>query len=357
MQDHYDTAMVLMLGYPGVGKRTVGEVVAELLDGVLVDNQLINIPLLTLWKWDGKSDIPMEIWDRVGPIRDAVLGTIEDLAPATNSYVFTNVLHPDDEGLRQYDQLRSLAERRDSLFLTVMVDCDVDVQVSRIDNPDRIARLKGSDPEGYRWHRHNTVLFEPPPEDVMRIDTTDIGPRQNAEAILEVLVSRGLRLVDRAQEGEGAMSRGTREAPASVIEEPIVQRTLVRRPRTEVFPLLATAAGLDRWFTTGAELDPQPGGRMLFRWEDWGADGYTGTSVATVVEYRPPEQFTFTWWEDAPTTVSISFEDHPEGCVVTVNETGYSNTPTGRERCLECAVGWGEALTLVKFAAEHGLRY
>ena len=42
-----------------------------------------------------------------------------------------------------------------------MVDCDVDEQVRRIDNPDRIARLKGSDPEGYRRHREVTPLLEP----------------------------------------------------------------------------------------------------------------------------------------------------------------------------------------------------
>ena len=49
--------------------------------GVLVDNQLINLPLLELFRWDGKEPIPMEIWRRVIPIREAVLGTIEDLGP------------------------------------------------------------------------------------------------------------------------------------------------------------------------------------------------------------------------------------------------------------------------------------
>ena len=185
--------MAFLLGYPGVGKRTVGSHLAELLGGVLVDNQLINIPLLTLFKWDGKFLIPPEIWERVGPIREAVLGTIEDLAPKSNSYVFTNMLEDDDDGVSQYESLRSLAQRRGSLFLSVMLDCDVEEQVRRIDAPDRVARLKGSDPEGYRWHRHHTRLFEPPPNEVVRIDTTNVGPRQNAERIYEILQSRGFR--------------------------------------------------------------------------------------------------------------------------------------------------------------------
>lgn len=159
--DAFETCVGFMLGYPGMGKRTVGSHLAELLDGVLVDNQLINLPLLTLFKWDGKFAIPMEIWERVRPIREAVLSTIEDLAPKSNSYVFTNVLKDDGGGATQYDEIRPLAERRGSLFLSVMLDCDIDEQVRRIDNPDRIARLKGSDPEGYRQHRQRTR--GPPP--------------------------------------------------------------------------------------------------------------------------------------------------------------------------------------------------
>lgn len=193
MDDEYETCVVLLLGYPGVGKRTVGSHLAEILDGVLVDNQLINIPLLTLFKWDGKSPIPTEIWDRVEPIREAVLGTIEDLAPKSNSYVFTNVLNDNEADANQYDRIRSLTHRRGSLFLSVMLDCDVDEQVRRIDNPDRIARLKGSDPEGYRRHRQDTKLYRPPAGEVVHIDTTKVGPRRNAERIYESLLSRGLR--------------------------------------------------------------------------------------------------------------------------------------------------------------------
>ena len=64
----FDTCVVFMLGYPGMGKRTIGGHLAALLDGVLVDNQLINRPLLELFRWDGKESIPMEIWERVAPV-------------------------------------------------------------------------------------------------------------------------------------------------------------------------------------------------------------------------------------------------------------------------------------------------
>ncbi len=59
----------------------------------------------------------MEIGKRVGLIREAVLGTIEDLAPKSNSYVFTTVLKDDEDGLGQYER----AQPRSASGLAVLV--------------------------------------------------------------------------------------------------------------------------------------------------------------------------------------------------------------------------------------------
>jgi hypothetical protein len=191
MEPSYETAIVFLLGYPGMGKRTVGGVLANLIDGVLLDNARIHGVLLEPFRWDGVAPLPGEIWDRVTPIRDALLGVIEDLAPASNSYVFTNALEDEPSSVEHYDSIKSLALRRGSLFLAVQLDCDIDEQVSRIDNPDRIALRKGADPPGYRWHREHVKMFEPPASDRFDIDTTDTTPERNAELIRRELVRRG----------------------------------------------------------------------------------------------------------------------------------------------------------------------
>jgi hypothetical protein len=84
-----------------------------------------------------------------------------------------------------------VAERRGSLFLAVMLTCDIDVQVSRIDNPDRVALRKGSDPEGYRGHRLSSKLYQPPPREVIRLDTTEVTPASNAWRTYQALHDRG----------------------------------------------------------------------------------------------------------------------------------------------------------------------
>jgi hypothetical protein len=63
--------------------------------------------------------------------------------------------------------------------------------------------------------------------------------------------------------------------------------------------------------------------------------------------------------DDDPTwtsTVEITFE-HVEGGTLKVREYGYPNTPEGLRAMLNCAAGWGAALTLWKFYLEHGIRY
>lgn len=134
--------------------------------------------------------------------------------------------------------------------------------------------------------------------------------------------------------------------------------TLVRAPRERVYDALTRADELDAWFTTGAEVDPRPGGEMVWRWVDWGPDRITAEDRGPVLEARRPERYVFRWQAElGGTTVEIDFEEHPEGTLVRLHEHGYPDTAEARRQLLECASGWGEALTLLKNWVEHGVRY
>jgi uncharacterized protein YndB with AHSA1/START domain len=145
-----------------------------------------------------------------------------------------------------------------------------------------------------------------------------------------------------------------------VIEQEIRQTTLVRAEPEAVYDGIASARGLNAWFTYNTELDPTPGGKLVFRWKDWGPDKYTQDSPAKVIEAKRPEKFVFQWSSDNPsymTTIEMIFERVEDGTVIRLREYGYQNTPSGRAAMLECAAGWGEALTLLKFYVEHNLKY
>ena len=135
---------------------------------------------------------------------------------------------------------------------------------------------------------------------------------------------------------------------------------LIRAPRERVYDAFTTAEGLDAWFTDGTTIDALPGGYLRFRWRDWGPDGISGKDGGPVLEATRPARFAFRWHGEArgyESTIEVDFEDWAGAAVVRLREHGYSDTPEGRWDLVDCAVGWGGALSLLKFSVEHGRRY
>ena len=140
----------------------------------------------------------------------------------------------------------------------------------------------------------------------------------------------------------------------------IQHATLVRASPDKVYDALTQAEHLDGWFTVGAEVDPRPGGHIHFKWKEWGADKATSEDGGPVIEADRPKRFVFQWFPDSKeysTTVEVDFENVEEGTIIRLKESGYHDTPRGKGALMACAVGWGEALTLLKYYVEHGLRY
>lgn len=137
-------------------------------------------------------------------------------------------------------------------------------------------------------------------------------------------------------------------------------RSLIRTTPERVYDAIATSEGLDAWFTTGALVDAKPGGRIQFRWKDYGPEKYNGENEGPVVEACRPERFVFQWRADSggyDTTVEIDFEPHEGGTIVHLVEYGYEDSLVGMQDLLNRATGWGCVLTLMKFYLEHGVTY
>jgi uncharacterized protein YndB with AHSA1/START domain len=131
------------------------------------------------------------------------------------------------------------------------------------------------------------------------------------------------------------------------------QSVFVRATRERVYDAFATAEGLDGWFTRGSRIDARPGGALLFRWVDWGAEkDITADVPGRVIEAKRPDRLVFEWGEPgSESTVEIIFEAREGGTLVKLREFGFRTV----ENVVENAGGWGEALTLAKFWLEHGI--
>lgn len=134
--------------------------------------------------------------------------------------------------------------------------------------------------------------------------------------------------------------------------------TIVRAEPERVFDAIATAEGLDGWFTSGTTLEEKAGGVLVFRWKDWGVEKFTGEIVGNVVDLRRPHQFVFRWPVDSGgymTTVRIDVESDAEGAVVRLVEGVFEDGEVGTQDMLNRASGWAQALTLMKVWVEHGV--
>jgi uncharacterized protein YndB with AHSA1/START domain len=141
--------------------------------------------------------------------------------------------------------------------------------------------------------------------------------------------------------------------PEKWLELEVKRSVFIRAPRETVYDAFATAEGLDGWFTHGSRVDSHPGGALLLRWVDWGADkSITADVPGKVIEAKRPERFVFEWGEPgSESTVEIVLEDRDGGTVLRLREYRFRKI----ENVIDNAGGWGEALTLAKFWVEHGI--
>lgn len=138
----------------------------------------------------------------------------------------------------------------------------------------------------------------------------------------------------------------------------IQHRTFINVSPNVVYGTLTTGEGWDAWFTQGTTVEAKPGGQIHFRFKDFGPDHITLEDGGTVLEALPYEKFVFQWTPgESTTTISFTLTSLGGGTLVTVLESGYTRSEQDLKAFGDCAVGWGEAMTLLKYYLEHGITY
>lgn len=133
----------------------------------------------------------------------------------------------------------------------------------------------------------------------------------------------------------------------------------IAAPAERVFRHLATAEGLDAWFTEGAALDPVAGGALVFRWPGLLPGGAALELAGEVVEHAPPRRFAFRWQADSGLTAplcEIDIAAEAGGARVSLVETGFRDDAIGLHDLLNRQGGWAQQLTRLKAFLEHGIR-
>ena len=180
-----NNTIVLLLGYPGVGKLTVARELCALSGAKLLDNHSLLNVVFEMIDADGRTPIPDPVWDEIDVIRDAVFRSIEVAARPGGSFVLTNALIDSDAQDRPiYDRVALLAERRRALFAPVVLVADRDEILRRVPANERAANHKHIDVEGARRFMAANALLPIDHPNLSTLDTTRAPPAETAAAIL-----------------------------------------------------------------------------------------------------------------------------------------------------------------------------
>lgn len=176
-------AVFYLIGPPGVGKYTVGTIIAERTAAKLVDNHYSINPIFGLIEQDGRTPLPAEVWPQVGKVRSAVLETIAAFSPREWNFVFTHAASDDPSDAGTCREILSTAERRGASVIVARLHCAPEELARRVLAPERRARMKEMDPEAARANALAPV-FDPGHPNVIDIDTTALPPDRVADAIM-----------------------------------------------------------------------------------------------------------------------------------------------------------------------------
>lgn len=172
--------IIVLNGYPGVGKLTIGQELVSIISGRLLDiHSLYNVAFALT---EFKSPEFIETVEKIETIaHDLVLKL-----PAEIPVVLTTVLAgSSDWGDAEWQRIVRLGRERGPLFV-VHVHCDLEENVRRIEAPGRGAKRKPRDPEmARRNHAQGKVLAGSEEANLLKLDVTALSPSDAAVKIAE----------------------------------------------------------------------------------------------------------------------------------------------------------------------------
>jgi len=183
--DVLSNTIVVLIGFAGTGKYTIGRELCRRTGANLIDNHLINNPIFKVVNADGVTPLPEAIWSKVGAIRQVVYEAIRELSPPEMSFVFTiQLIESDPRDHEAFADLAELAAARKSLLVPIRLICEVDELCRRIVHPARAEMLKEISAESARRRASQHLVLNPSHPNVRTIDVTLKSPQESADVIL-----------------------------------------------------------------------------------------------------------------------------------------------------------------------------
>ena len=186
MDERLKNTIVVLIGFAGTGKYTIGRELCRRTGAKLIDSHLINNPVFSVLNVDGITPLPAGIWDKLKELRRITYEAIRELSPPEMSFVFTLELRANNPADQiAFKNLADLAGARQSLFVPIRLQCDVEELCRRVVDPVRAQMRKSIDPALARQRSAEDSVLNPLHPNLRTIDVTRISPAESADMILK----------------------------------------------------------------------------------------------------------------------------------------------------------------------------
>ena len=179
--------MIHINGRPGVGKKTVGQILAKQINAAFVDNHTLLNPAVTAC---GRGT---EGYTRV--VRKVIEAVFEELQHTLQErpVVLTNCLTAQipEHGL-YYKEIEALAKKANADFIPVRLSADFNENARRIVTPARAQYHKLTDADTLKQLYNDFTTIEDPNN--FELDATELKARQAASAIKRHIKAKGYDL-------------------------------------------------------------------------------------------------------------------------------------------------------------------
>ena len=185
-----ENCFILLMGFPGVGKRTIGEALARKTNARFTGNHDLYDPILKLFGNDYQAmwNLTPEMWEKLNAVQDLYLSTIADVCARDDSFIFTEMMF-DQDPYHQifYKKVLGVVKKRGPHFFPVRLICDEDELAKRVVSDDRkqFSNFKTRDTELSRKRSREEQAFYSHHENEITIDNTNLSADNVSDKIIE----------------------------------------------------------------------------------------------------------------------------------------------------------------------------
>lgn len=162
-------------GWPGAGKKTIGRIVADQMNGRLIHNHIMLDAARAIYARDTPESVAMR-----EEVRDLILVHARRL-PTDVPIVLTDALADEPAATPLFQPTLDLAQDRGAPLCLFVLDLSVEENQRRLSDPSRTGSDKLMDTEVLESLRARNTLFVP--DEAVVLNVTDLSAQRAADEI------------------------------------------------------------------------------------------------------------------------------------------------------------------------------